>query len=265
MKFIKLWYFISPWLLQQLIWVPTRLLLIFCGHIEIKGLENLKKVPHNAIFACNHSSEMDVFLIPGSFPFFSRFSPMFYTSREQSFYQRAGWRQQFYGGVFFNCWGAYAVKVGLNDYAKSLASHIGIIREGGSLCIFPEGRTTQDGNLQPGKGGVAYLSYVTGRPIVPVRLGGTFRLSPKDFFLGRRRLSVSFGEPMYATSRIGVGVEPTFEEFKANAQIVMEKIKALPTVPVPVNIPAPASHPTSSPISSPVRPSPIRARKARVA
>ncbi len=246
MKLLKLWYFTSPWLLQQLIWVPTRLILIILGRIEIKGTENLKKVPHNAIFACNHSSEMDVFLLPGSLPFFSRFSPIFYTSRERAFYKYAGWRQAFYGGVFFNVWGAYPVKVDLHDYAKSLETHESIVREGGSLCIFPEGRTTQDGNIQEGKGGVAYLSHVTGRPIVPVRLGGTFRLSPRDFFLGRCALSISFGEPIYIASKSGV--IPSAQEFKAQANAVMDKIKKLPTV---APVPAPVASPAPSPIRMP--------------
>lgn len=226
MKSVKLWYFVSPWLLQQIIWVPTRLLLVLFGHVEIKGRENLKKVPHNAIFACNHSSEMDVFMVPGCLPFFSRFSPIFYTSREQAFYKRAGWRQRFYGGAFFNIWGAYAVKVGLHDYAKSLSPHELIIREGGSLCIFPEGRATPDGTIQQGKGGVAYLSYATGRPIVPVRIGGTFRLTPADLFSGRRKLSVSFGEPIWGI--VKSSVVPSAEDFKAQANYVMDRIRALP-------------------------------------
>lgn len=223
---MKHWYFLSPLILQKLIWVPTRLLLLIFGHLEIRGLENLKGLGTNVIFACNHSSEMDVFLLPAGLPFFSRFSPIFYTSREQSFYERAGWRQKFYGGAFFNIWGAYAVKVGLHDYAKSLTTHVGIVNEGGNVCIFPEGRTTPDGNIQEGKGGVAYLSYATGRPIVPVRISGTFHLTPGAFFLGRRTLSVSFGQPVYGIAR--TEIEPSAAEFKAQANIVMDKIRSLP-------------------------------------
>lgn len=138
----------------------------------------------------------------------------------------------------------------MHDYAKSLETHIGIVREGGSLCIFPEGRTTQDGNLQSGKGGVAYLSYITGRPIVPVHLGGVFRITVKDFFLGRRPLSVSFGEPMFALNDIKT-VSPTLDEFKAYSQRVMDRIKALPAAPNPVIAPAPVQTPVQTP--SPVR------------
>jgi 1-acyl-sn-glycerol-3-phosphate acyltransferase len=193
--------------------------------LEIKGQTNLKKVGSNAIFACNHSSEMDVFMLPGSWPFFSRFSPAFYTSRERDFYKNAGWRQRFYGGAFFNAWGAYPVSVGLNDYGRSLANQVRIVNDGGNLCIFPEGRTTKDGNLQKGKGGVAYLSHATGRPIIPVYIGGTFGLSLASFLCGKCKLSISYGDPIYVVSD---PAKPfTHEMFKEQAEIVMQKIAEL--------------------------------------
>lgn len=219
------WYFISPLILQKIIWVPTRFLLRLCGHIEISGVENLSTITTNVIFACNHASEMDVFLLPGSLPFFSRFSPIFYTSREQSFYKRAGWRQRFYGGVFFKAWGAYPVQVGLNDYSASLKQHIKILNDGGTICIFPEGRTTRDGNMQPAKGGVAYLSHETGLPVVPVYLDGTFQISPSTFFSGRRKLSISYGKPFYVVEPIDSKISPDF--FKHAAEQVMSAIKEL--------------------------------------
>lgn len=222
---MKRWYFLSPLILQKIIWVPTRLLLRVCGHIEISGLENLAGLQTNAIFALNHASEMDVFLLPGCLPFFSRFSPIFYTSRERSFYANSGWRQNFYGGTFFKAWGAYPVTVGLHDYASSLKHHIRILRDGGNLCIFPEGRTTRDGEIQEAKGGVAHLSYASKRPIVPVRISGTFRVSPGAFFLGRTKLSITFGRPIYDIARIGE--VPSYDEFKVLANQVMEEVKKL--------------------------------------
>jgi 1-acyl-sn-glycerol-3-phosphate acyltransferase len=218
--------------LQKLIWVPTRILLRACGRIDIRGLEHLEGLSTNAIFALNHSSELDVFLLPGSLPFWSRFSPIFYTSREQAFYKRAGWRQRFYGGAFFKAWGAYPVRVGLNDYGSSLADHIRILRDGGSVCIFPEGRTTRDGTIGEGKGGVAHLSYATKLPIIPVRLGGTFRIRPARFFLGHQRLSISFGAPIYDAAR--ADRIPSYDVFKSYAALVMDRIRELPAVPVTV-------------------------------
>jgi 1-acyl-sn-glycerol-3-phosphate acyltransferase len=223
-------YFLSPLILQKLIWIPTNILLRGFGRLKIRGTENLEGLKGPVIFACNHTSETDPFFVPASLPFFSRFSPIFYTSRESKFYVNSGWRKYFYGGTFFKAWGSYPVHVGLHDYEKSLAHHIDILRAGGSLCIFPEGRTTPDGNIQPAKGGVSYLAYVTGAPVVPVRIGGVFRFSFKDFLLGRRHLSIAYGKPMRFLAKHNSnqsGITPLLEDFKSYANLVMGEVGKL--------------------------------------
>jgi 1-acyl-sn-glycerol-3-phosphate acyltransferase len=218
-------YFLPPLILQKIIWIPTNILLRGFGHLEVKGMENLKGLKAVAIFACNHSSETDPFFVPASLPFFSRFSPIFYTSRESKFYINSGWRKYFYGGTFFKAWGSYPVHVGLHDYEKSLAHHIDIIQAGGSLCIFPEGRTTPDGNIQPAKGGISYLAYATGAPIIPTRIGGVFRFSIKDFLLGRRHLFITYGKPMMFSGQSNAN--PSLDDFKAYANLVMGEVGKL--------------------------------------
>lgn len=219
---LKRCYFLPPLFLQKFIWIPTWVLLRFFGRLEIRGLENLAELKTNAIFACNHTSEMDVLLVPSSLPFFSRFSPIFYTSLEHKYYSHVGWRKVFYGGNFFKIWGAYAVKRGLENYGEALFRQINIINDGGNICFFPEGRITRDGNLQEAKGGVAYLAYSTGVPIVPVYLGGAYQISAVDLFLRRRKLSISYGKPMYV---VGTPGEPmSLNEYKAQAALVMQKV-----------------------------------------
>jgi 1-acyl-sn-glycerol-3-phosphate acyltransferase len=222
---MKKWYFISPLILQKIIWIPTNIILRFFGHLEIRGMENLKGLNSPVIFACNHTSEMDPFFIPASLLFFSPFSPIFYTSRESKFYVNSGWRKHFYGGTFFKAWGSYPVHVGLHDYEKSLAHHLELIRDGGNLCIFPEGRTTRDGNIQPAKGGMAYLAYTTGAVIVPVRIGGVFRFSAKDLFMRRCHLSITYGKPMRFSNSFNT--EPSPDDFKAYANKVMDEVGKL--------------------------------------
>ena len=190
-------YFISPLILQKIIWVPTRVILMYFGHLEIRGMENLSAINGNAIFACNHTSETDPLMIPASLSFFSRFSPIFYTSRENKFYKNSGWRKHFYGGYLFKAWGSYPVNVGLRDYEKSLLRHIRILNDGGNLCFFPEGKITPDGNIQTAKGGLAFLAYKTKKPIVPVKLCGAYDMSFADFVLRRRKMSITFGKPLY--------------------------------------------------------------------
>jgi 1-acyl-sn-glycerol-3-phosphate acyltransferase len=160
-------------------------------------------------------------------PFLSRFSPIFYTSRESRFYVNSGWRKHFYGGWFFKAWGSYPVHVGLHNYEKSLSHHIDIIRAGGSLCFFPEGRTTPNGSIQPAKGGVAYLAYETGATIIPVRIRGVFHFSFKDFILGRRYLSITYGKPMRFSDQFGSirpDTTPSLDDFKSYANLVMSKV-----------------------------------------
>ena len=226
---MKKWYFLSPLILQKIIWVPTRLLLVFCGGFKIRGLENLKGIEGGVIFASNHTSEFDPFFIPAILPFFSRFSPMFYTSRENNFYVNSGWRKHFYGGYFFKAWGSYPVSAGLHDYKASMKNQIRILGDGGNICFFPEGRITPDGMVQPGKGGVAYLAFTTGRPIVPVYYGDTYRIKLKDLLFGRRKPSISFGRPMYAGGLLASrhGFVPSLNDFKSYANAVMAKIVEL--------------------------------------
>jgi 1-acyl-sn-glycerol-3-phosphate acyltransferase len=223
-------YFLSPLILQKIIWIPTRLFLKFFGHLDISGLENLRGLKTNVIFACNHTSEMDPFFVPASLGFFSRFSPIFYTSREKAFYANSGWRQMFYGGLFFEAWGSYAVFPGNQDYELGLINHIAIVNDGGNVVIYPEGGTTKDGLLRPAKGGVAYLAERTGRPIVPVSVSGLFKLYPKDLFMRRKHFAIHFDKPVYAKELLAGG-----KDYKDAAQIVMDtigenlKVKQSPT------------------------------------
>ena len=230
-------FLLSPLVLQKAIWHATRAILLFFFRFEVRGLENLKSQMHQmsklqtsgarkekgVIFAANHSSELDPILVPAALPFFSTLLPIFYVSRPRAFYKTSGWRQFFYGGLLFKLWGAHSVctAVGGADYAQSLATHIQILKMGGSILIFPEGRKTRDGNIQhEAHGGVAYFAHATGIPVVPVRIFGDFNMSLADFFLRRRRISVVFGAPISLA-------ENALADDKQDAQMILAKIAAI--------------------------------------
>lgn len=216
-------YFITPLFLQKLIWIPTRFIFSFFGRLQIHGMENLKDIKGPVIFACNHLSETDIFMVPASLSFFHKRSPIFYVSREKSFYDRSGWRQIFYGGTFFKAWGSFPVYVGLRDYAKSLKNHIEIIKDGGDVCIYPEGRRTPDGAMKEARGGVAYLSYATRAAIVPVRIEGNYNLSLRALFARKRHFAVYFGRPLYTMNDPNTTLAD--DDFKMFANYVMERVK----------------------------------------
>lgn len=186
---------------QKAPWVIVRIFLAAFCNFEVRGLDNLRKVNGNAIFACNHTSELDIILLPAALPFWSKHSPMFYTSREKSFYGGLGWRRHFYGGILFKLLGSYPVVVGLHDYNKSLSNQIRILRDRRNLCIFPEGRTTPNGEVQSFKSGVAYISYITSVPIIPVKILGIFRFSVKRLLMRKIHLAVCFGDPIFLPAK----------------------------------------------------------------
>lgn len=211
---MRTFYLYSPLALQTFIWPITRPLFRFFLRLEINGIERLKELKQSLwanacpnalvarsrgiIFAVNHSSELDPILVPASLPFLSPLMPMFYTSREQEFYKTCGWRQIFYGGWFFKLWGAHPVRAGRQNYEESLSTHIEVLSRGKSICIFPEGRTTQDGTIgKEAHGGVAYLAWRTGAPVVPVRIKGVFKLTLCEFLVRKRAVEVVFGKPFF--------------------------------------------------------------------
>ncbi len=218
-------YFLSPLILQKIFWIPTCLSLRFFCHFEIIGLENLIGVSKPVIFACNHSSELDPLPLPAGLPFWSRFSPIFYASREKAFYDTSGWRQNLYGGTFFRAWGAYPVYTGLRDYEKSLIHQREIMKDKGCLCVYPEGGATPDGTIQPAKGGIAYLAHATGASIVPVMIRGTFRLTATDFFLRRRKISIAFGKPLEPMPERNTAL--SMDDYKTYANYVMKEVGKL--------------------------------------
>jgi len=191
-------FFLSPNVLQRLVWPVVRPLLRFFLHFKIiNKTRSWLNEEKGIIFAANHSSELDAILVPAALPFFSRHLPVFYVSRKRDFYKTSGWRQVFYGGLFFKLWGAHPAIAGARDYKRTLSAHIKIIEHGSSVLIFPTGKKFL-GDLKDAEahGGVTFLSYATGCPIVPLRIDGVANLTFLDFIMRRRKINISFGEPI---------------------------------------------------------------------
>jgi 1-acyl-sn-glycerol-3-phosphate acyltransferase len=217
----------SPLILQTFIWVPIRLVLKFFVRFEIRGLDNIKNLKKPVIFASNHSSEWDPILVTAALPFLHPLLPMYYASRERSFYDKKGLESLIYGGAFFRLWGAYPVYTGLNNYKKSLVNHTKILNQKkGSLCFFPEGRKTKDGKLQSFKGGVIFLANETNTPIVPVSIKGVFKRSANEFFSRKRKVIVSFGKPLNKEDLL-LKEENTPQEYTAHTEIIKSKIEEM--------------------------------------
>jgi len=85
--------------------------------------------------------------------------------------------------------------------ATSLRRVIDGVKAGRSLAVFPEGKRTDDGQLQPFEAGAFKIAMKAGVPIVPVTIRGTFAMLPRTSLAPRPgRVDVIISEPIDTTA-----------------------------------------------------------------
>lgn len=139
-----------------------------------------------AVYVSNHTSYMDIPVVFVALPFQFRILAW-----------KALWPIPFIGW-YLNRSGQLPIDT-RNPHASlsSLAAAAKILRSGMPLFLFPEGRRTLDGKLQPFLPGAAYLAIRTQLPLVPIALSGVYDLLPihtRHLYPGK--LTVSIGQPI---------------------------------------------------------------------
>src|ERR1035437_6979055 len=167
----------SPIILQKIGYAIFFLLYKFFVRIEICGRENLPGLSGPIILASNHASELDPPAMALALPFFSKLFPIYFVANPTEKYKTCGWRSYIYGGCFFNMLGAYPIFSGSKDYATSLTSHVALLRQYRTVCIFPEGKRSPDGNIGTARGGLGYLVHTTGATVVPIAINTFFHIT----------------------------------------------------------------------------------------
>jgi 1-acyl-sn-glycerol-3-phosphate acyltransferase len=191
-----------PSFFQHFAWTWMRPFMVIFLRVKIKGRENLIGLKSNVIIASNHTNEFDPIFIVASLPFFSQILPLAYVSRSKDFYAQMP-RGSMYGGKFFELMGAYPVYPGLKDYEKSLQHHLDAAKHGRSVGIFPMGKRHGLADISQARGGVSYLAYKTGLPIIPMRIDGISSLRLIDCLKFKYRMTVTFGKPLFASDIFG--------------------------------------------------------------
>jgi 1-acyl-sn-glycerol-3-phosphate acyltransferase len=99
------------------------------------------------------------------------------------------------------------------------------LRAGELVCIFPEGKLTKSGAMNPFRGGIERIVEQTPVPVVPMALHGLWgsmwsRKEPRALKLPRRfraQLKLVVGEPVPPERVSAAGLEQTVRELLAQA------------------------------------------------
>lgn len=196
----------------------------FFLRFEVFGNRDFLKYKGPIIFASNHTGEFDPVVFSLILPNLSNFYPLYFVSNPQERYKAFGWRSYFYGGKFFNLLGAYQIFSGKKNYAFALQSHISLLRKGRTVCIFPEGKRTEDGSFLKARGGLGYLSFTSNSPILPISINTFYNLSLLDFFFRRKKLKIFVGKLIYPKD-IFTTDNPKVDDFQNASQKVLDIIK----------------------------------------
>lgn len=186
---------------QALFYWPVRLVLIFFTHYAVYGEENVLGIKAGPIiFAANHGSLVDgpisgVALPRGKGEWYpQKFFPIRWLVYEGFF----KWRFLFIA-LYVRLNGCIKIKKEpKGNLPVILHEAVEVLKNGGKIWIYPEGKRSVDGRTQKkARRGVAYLQEETGAPIVPVGIWGNFGFFSKRTIFRRKKIRVRFGEPLY--------------------------------------------------------------------
>jgi len=166
-------------------------------YIEANGEKN---VPEGGFaYASNHESLIDILVLgaalPGDFKWAAKRSVMNIPF--------LGWHLRLAGHVPVDR------NTGRNAALAVTEAFEGVLRAGKPLLVFPEGTRTQDGKLRTFKSGAFQAAVLTGKPVVPVALNGTFSLMSRDEVdtggskdREDRLVTVQIGKPLYPNTEL---------------------------------------------------------------
>jgi 1-acyl-sn-glycerol-3-phosphate acyltransferase len=158
----------------------------------IEGLDRLVGLDGPVVFAANHASHIDTPLLLTSLP--ERFRHRTVVGAGADFFFDKRWK----GALWSFAINAVPIER-TRPSPRSIRLAAGLLAEGWSLVIFPEGGRTPDGWAQEHHPGPAYLAIKAGVPVVPVHLAGTRRILGRGArHLRPGRTTVTFGPPMRA-------------------------------------------------------------------
>jgi 1-acyl-sn-glycerol-3-phosphate acyltransferase len=144
------------------------------------------------ILAANHGSQIDPIILTAAVP------------RRCTFLAAAELLELPVLGTLIRPLRVIPVKRGHFD-RRAIAACLARLERGEALVIFPEGKISTDGTLQPAHDGLAFIASRAPVPIIPIGIAGTYKVWPLGTRIPRRgKITIRIGEaimPAWAPMR----------------------------------------------------------------
>jgi len=172
------------------------------ARVHTEGLEHLRDLTGPVVFAANHQSHMDTPVVLMALPPAWRYRTSVAMAKEffaaHFFPERYGRRARitnslnyYLASLFFNAFPLPQREAGTRQTLRYIGTLLG---EGQSVLLFPEGKRTTAGEINPFRAGIGMIGSRLGVPVVPVRLEGVDRVLHQDWKMARPgRVRVRFG------------------------------------------------------------------------
>jgi len=200
---------------QFIFFIIFRLPFKFFLRPSFAGLENIEKLEDGGhLLVCNHSARIDPFTLSVlPWKVLLKIFPYYFPVSEHEY-------QKFKYRIFIRPLGAYPLKISggwtVDDYFGNSKK---LLKNGKNIVLFPEGGFRSEYHRKA-KPGFVFLPSELGIQLLPLHIEGLFNFTLKDFFLRRRRLKLTFGEPF--------GVPKTdISKYRDVANSIIERIYSL--------------------------------------
>lgn len=180
---------------------------------SVEGAENLD-LKGKYIFACNHSSGLDIPLSLATLPG----TKVFMAKKELFNIPFFGWVMRGMGCIPVDRKNPRRAQASVAEALKKLD------RQNLNLIIYPEGTRSRDGQMLPFKRGGFRMAISSGIPVVPVAISGAYKvLPPKAMSLTPGKIRVTIGEAIPTTALNADDRDNISNQTRATIQAILDR------------------------------------------
>lgn len=171
---------------------------------KVVGRENLRGFRGPALVISNHVTYVDIGFILWALPWRLRtrlaaamggelLMAMRHPPKEMGRFRR--WIEQLSYFLMVPLFNVFPLPQ-RTGFRESFAFVGKLVDQGTSVLVFPEGRRTTEGNLQPFRSGIGLLASRLNVPVIPMRIDGLFELKQRQARFAPRKVTVRIGDPI---------------------------------------------------------------------